>query len=63
MIVFWDVVPSRLVDIGWRFRGAYCLHNQGSNLQTRRRENFKSHQLQVFIQKYLLHFVSCYCTG
>jgi hypothetical protein len=29
MAVFWDVAPCSLVDIGRRFRGAYCLHHQG----------------------------------
>jgi hypothetical protein len=29
MAVFWDVVPSSLVDTNRRFRGAYCLHHQG----------------------------------
>jgi hypothetical protein len=28
MTVFWDVAPCNLVEIGGRFRGAYCLHHQ-----------------------------------
>jgi hypothetical protein len=30
MIVFWDVTPYYVVEIGLRFRSAYCLHEQGS---------------------------------
>jgi len=26
---FWDIIPCRLVNIGQRFREAYCLHLQG----------------------------------
>jgi hypothetical protein len=29
MAVFLDVTPRSLVDIGRRFRGAYCLRHQG----------------------------------
>jgi hypothetical protein len=29
MAVFSDVVPCSLVEIVWRFSGAYCLHHQG----------------------------------
>jgi hypothetical protein len=43
MTVFWDITPYSLVDIGRRFRGAYCLHHQGD-----RRDNLKSHKLRVF---------------
>jgi hypothetical protein len=28
MAIFWDGVPCNLVEIGRRFRGAYCLHYQ-----------------------------------
>jgi hypothetical protein len=28
--VFWDVLPCSQVDVDGRFRGAYCLHHQGS---------------------------------
>jgi hypothetical protein len=31
MAVFWDVVPSSLVDIDRCFRGAYLLNNQGND--------------------------------
>jgi hypothetical protein len=31
MTVFWDVAPCSLVEIGLRFRGAYCLHHQGDD--------------------------------
>jgi hypothetical protein len=27
--VFWDVAPCSLIEVDWRFRGAYCLHHQG----------------------------------
>jgi hypothetical protein len=27
MAIFWDVAPCIVVDIGVRFRGAYCLHH------------------------------------
>jgi hypothetical protein len=30
MNVFWDVAPCSVVEIDRRFRGAYCLHYQGS---------------------------------
>jgi hypothetical protein len=29
MTVFWNVAPCSLVEIGSRFKGAYCLHYQG----------------------------------
>jgi hypothetical protein len=29
MIAFWDIVECCLVDVDRRFRGDYCLHNQG----------------------------------
>jgi hypothetical protein len=28
-IVFWDVLPGKMI-VDRRFRGAYCLHHQGS---------------------------------
>jgi hypothetical protein len=28
--IFWDVAPCSHVEVDWRFRGAYCLHHQGS---------------------------------
>jgi hypothetical protein len=28
--VFWDIVLCSLVEVYWRFRGACCLHHQGS---------------------------------
>jgi hypothetical protein len=31
MTVVWDVAPYILEDIGRRFRGAYCLHHQGTS--------------------------------
>jgi hypothetical protein len=30
--VFWDVVPCSHVEDDGRFRGAYCLHHQGTDL-------------------------------
>jgi hypothetical protein len=27
--VFWDVAPCSHVEVDQRFRGAYCLHDQG----------------------------------
>jgi hypothetical protein len=30
MAVFWDVVPCSMVEIGRRFRGAYCFHHQSN---------------------------------
>jgi hypothetical protein len=32
MAVFWDVTPYILILIGRRFRGAYCLHQQGDRI-------------------------------
>jgi hypothetical protein len=29
MAVFWDDAPHTLMEIDRRFRGAYCIHNQG----------------------------------
>jgi hypothetical protein len=31
MTVFWDVAPCSLVEIDQYFRGAYCLHHQGTH--------------------------------
>jgi len=31
MAVFWDVASCSLIKIHRRFRGEYCLHNQGGN--------------------------------
>jgi hypothetical protein len=31
MTVFWDAAPCNLVDIGRRYRIAYCLHHQGDH--------------------------------
>jgi hypothetical protein len=56
MTVFWYIAPCSLVEIDRRFRGAYCLHNQGSaptrrnipegcHVHTRCRENLKSHSV------------------
>jgi hypothetical protein len=33
-IVFWDVLPCKMI-VHRRFRGAYCLHHQGSSLKRR----------------------------
>jgi hypothetical protein len=32
MTVFWDFAPSRLVETDRRFRGTYCLHHQGDEV-------------------------------
>jgi hypothetical protein len=56
--VFWVVLPCKMI-VDRRFRGAYCLHHQGTSVDkhfsrqynpedssehhTRRRENLKSH--------------------
>jgi hypothetical protein len=29
MKIIWDVAPCSLVEVDWRFRGAYCLHHGG----------------------------------
>jgi hypothetical protein len=51
-VVFWDILPCKMI-VDRRFRGAYCLHHQGSlkyipednsEHHTRRRENLKSHK-------------------
>jgi hypothetical protein len=31
---FWNIMLCSLVEIDWRFRGAYCLHNQGPDCET-----------------------------
>jgi hypothetical protein len=31
MTVLGDIAPCSLVEIEWRFRGAYCLHHQGND--------------------------------
>jgi hypothetical protein len=41
MAVFWDEAPCSLVDIDWRFRGAYCLRRLFINVAVR--EKLKSH--------------------
>jgi hypothetical protein len=30
-IIFWDVLPCKII-VDRRFRGTFCLHNQGSSL-------------------------------
>jgi hypothetical protein len=60
-IVFWDVLPCKMI-VDRRFRGAYCLHHQGSvdnhfarqyipednsEHHTRRCENLKSHKSRM----------------
>jgi hypothetical protein len=60
-VLFWDILPCKMI-VDRRFRGAYCLHNQGwvdnhftrlyipednSEHHTRRRENLKSHNQNV----------------
>jgi hypothetical protein len=32
MTAFWGIVPCSLVKIDKRFRGAFCLHHQGTHL-------------------------------
>jgi hypothetical protein len=32
MAVFWDVATCSLVEIDRRFKGAYCLHQQGDDM-------------------------------
>jgi hypothetical protein len=64
-VVFWDVVPHSLVDIGQRFRRAYCFHHQGqylldytaqhpedSDLHTRRRYKLKSRLSNKTIKRF-----------
>jgi hypothetical protein len=47
--ILWDVAPHSLVEICQRFGGAYCMHHQGDvRFHTGRRENLKSHELQLF---------------
>jgi hypothetical protein len=29
MTAFWDVAPCSVVEVGRRFRDAYCLHHEG----------------------------------
>jgi hypothetical protein len=31
MTALWDISPCSLVEVDQRFRGAYCLRNQGYN--------------------------------
>jgi hypothetical protein len=33
MIVFWDIAQCSLVEIDWRFRGAYSLYHQGAMIK------------------------------
>jgi hypothetical protein len=28
---FWDIAPCGIVEVGWLFRSAYCLHRQGDD--------------------------------
>jgi hypothetical protein len=54
MIAFWDIPLCTVIEVNRRFRGAYCVHQQGEttrryiaegyHLHTRRRENLKSHR-------------------
>jgi hypothetical protein len=34
MAVFWVDAPYGLVEINWRCRGAYCLHDQGDEFSS-----------------------------
>jgi hypothetical protein len=74
MAVFWDVVPFSLVDIGWRFRGAYCLHYQGDESVSTRLHSAASQKTAIFMyvamfEIYILHawymtlLVSWMCFG
>jgi hypothetical protein len=47
MFVFWDVAPCSLVEIDRRFRGAYCLHNQGRFYQITRRSIPEDSHLRI----------------
>jgi hypothetical protein len=31
IIAFWYIVLCSLVEVDWRYRGAYCLHRQGDD--------------------------------
>jgi hypothetical protein len=31
MTALWDIAPYSLVEVDRRFRGAYCLHNEGDH--------------------------------
>jgi hypothetical protein len=31
LTAFWDIAPCSLFEVEWRFRGAFCLHNQGED--------------------------------
>jgi hypothetical protein len=55
MAVFWDVAPCSLVEIGQRFRGAYCLHHQGDEYQTARRNI--SQKTVIFVLTTLVQFL------
>jgi hypothetical protein len=35
MTAFWDVAPCSLADVGGRFRGSYCLHNNALFMEAR----------------------------
>jgi hypothetical protein len=52
--VVWDVAPCDLVDIDQRFRGAYCLHNQGD------RPDGTTSQTAIFLLTCAFHFQSSF---
>jgi hypothetical protein len=31
---YWNIAPCSLVEVDRRFRGAYCLHHQGDEINT-----------------------------
>jgi hypothetical protein len=43
--VFWVILPCKMI-VDRRFRGAYCLHHQGSSLKTALNERYRSQLLQ-----------------
>jgi hypothetical protein len=60
--VFWDVAPCNHVEVGRRFRGAYCLHHQGDlalMMEALKRRSTSTRLHVVTSQKTLKFFSTC----
>jgi hypothetical protein len=67
--VFWDVAPSSYIEVGRRFRGAYCLHHQYTPLKRRSAStwlhgatsqktlNFKMNTVYILMPNYLKYLL------
>jgi hypothetical protein len=57
-VVFWDILPSKMI-VDRRFRGAYCLHHQGSVYPRRQLWTSYSPPWELEISHCLKPFILC----